>query len=103
MISFSYRINHSKNFQGVIVNKATANKVVAQLKAHFKEKFDYTPDLTLYPASHEGMSKGSWSIAGEGIWVPEEKDWTVYASEVVDVAGVFAEPRTGWSLGLYDA
>lgn len=75
------------------MNKRTANKVLAEVKAQFG-----TDEPTLYDADHEDMERGTWSIAWEGsgmdCWPMEFE---------TKVPGVFVEARTSWSMGLYDA
>lgn len=73
------------------MNKRTAEKVLAEVKATFG-----TDEPTLYSADHEGLSKGSWSIAWEG-----DYEWPMRFQ--TKVPGVFVEPIAGWCLGLYDA
>lgn len=73
------------------MNKRTAQKVLAEVKAQFG-----TDEPTLYNADHEGLSKGSWSIAWEGA-----DEWT-YGFRT-QVPGVFVEPIASWCLGVYDA
>ncbi|WJN63007.1 hypothetical protein [Streptomyces phage phiScoe25] len=82
------------------VSKEQAEQVVELLKVWFPLEADY---FTLYPAEHEGLPEGSWSIANEAGW-----EWTY---EVGDKAyqnpevpeGVFLEPIASWNLGVYPA
>lgn len=74
------------------MNKRTANKVLAEVKAQFG-----TTEPVLYDADHEEMAAGTWSIAWEG----GAEDWT-WTFETA-VPGVYVEARNHWSLGLYDA
>ena len=74
------------------MNKRTANKVLAEVKATFGDE-----GQTLYDADHEGLSKGSFSIAWEG--GPE--NWTY--DFTTTVPGVFVEAMNHWSLAVYDA
>lgn len=83
------------------VTKAQAEKVLATLKAKWPESNGYShlDGPTLYPAEHEGMEYGRWSIAWEG--APE--DWCFIASMEIKVPGVHLESMTSWCLGLYPA
>lgn len=74
------------------MNKRTANKVLAEVKATFD-----TEEPTLYDAGHEGLPKGSFSIAWEG----GAEDWTYEFRTAVP--GVYVEAMNHWSLGVYDA
>lgn len=83
-----------------------ANEVLAAVKALFPEQED---EFTLYPAEHEEMPKGAWSISAEGVWDINDC-WPVAVLEVAhsvrNVPGhlfnqVFLEPLASWSLGIY--
>jgi len=73
------------------MNRKKAEKVLAEVKAQFQ-----TDEPKLYDADHEGLSKGSWSIAWEA-----GNDWPMYFRTAVP--GVLAEPIASWCLGVYDA
>lgn len=73
------------------MNKSTALKVLAEVKAQFG-----TDEPALYDADHEELSEGSWSIAWE-----DGSDWPMYFRTAVP--GVFVEPIASWCLGVYDA
>lgn len=97
------------------MNRKTAEKVMAGLKTYFERVYGegQAPDMALYPAEHEGLSKGSWSIASEG-WSDHGKYWTdclptlPYPEEdgptpkYLRFEGVMLEPIAHWCLGLYD-
>jgi len=72
------------------MRRTKAEKVLAEIKAQFG-----TDEPKLYDADHEGLSKGSFSIAWEG-----GDDWTFRFES--KVPGVFVEPIAGWCLGVYD-
>lgn len=75
------------------MNRKTAEKVLAEVKAQFG-----TDEPTLYDADHEELSEGSWSIAWEGsgydCWPLEFES---------KVPGVFTEAIASWCLGVFDA
>jgi len=82
------------------INRKTAQAVLATVR----ELVPYG-DFTLYAAEHEGMRSGCWSIAWEGD--TGDVAWPQVASEAqfrgVYPEGVFVEPMTSWSLGVYPA
>jgi hypothetical protein len=78
------------------MNKRTALKVLAEVQAYVGDNSDNGPKL--YGADHEGLSRGSWSIAYEG-GGPES--WA--CSFESKVPGVFVEPILGCILGVFNA
>lgn len=61
-------------------------------------------DFKLYPAEHEELPEGSWSIAAEGFY-PEGDFWTYYVMRHLPHQSrfptIFIEPLYDWCLGLY--
>jgi hypothetical protein len=82
----------------VAVTKAQAIKVVEAIKAHFKEVYLFEGEFTLFDYTHEDQLKGSWSIGSEGF-----DSWSMIASEEVEIDGIFLEPISHYSLGVYTA
>lgn len=85
-----------------------AHEVLSAVKCLFPGQADL---FTLYPAEHEEMPKGTWSIAAEGVWDINDC-WPIAVLEVAhsvrNVPGhifnqVFLEPLASWSLGIYPA
>ena len=83
------------------VTKAQAEKVLSAVKEMWPEAdgWSHVDGPFLHPAEHEEMRPGCWSISWEG--APE--DWALQAGWKLrgHVPGVFLEPMTSWSLGLY--
>lgn len=75
------------------MNRKTAEKVLAEVKAQFG-----TDEPALYDHNHEELSEGSWSIAWEG----SGRDcWPMdFTNTNPDV---FVEPIASWCLGVFDA
>lgn len=80
------------------MNKATAEKVLEDIRKTYS-----TTEPALYPAEHEGLEHGQWSIAWEGSGF----DWTYHYSDRFNsdpaVKNVFVEPLNHWGLVLSDA
>lgn len=89
------------------VTKRQAAKVLEAVKALFPGQ---ESAFTLYDADHEDMSPGCWSIAAEGVYEPVADCWPMVVCNAAyearntpghPLSGVFLEPMTGWSLGVY--
>lgn len=82
------------------MNKATAEKVLEDIRKTYN-----TTEPALYPAEHEGLEDGQWSIAWEGSGF-DETSWTSDYSdrfnETPVVENVFVEPMNHWCLVLTD-
>lgn len=63
---------------------------------YIDDSLDYKP--TLYDYEHEGLSKGSWSIAWES---GAPYDWTIGFCNQVTYNDVFIEPINNCILGVY--
>lgn len=78
------------------MNKAEATLILN----HVRETYG-TDEPALYPAEHEDLRPGNWSIAWECC-----DDWTIRYSEIHNEAplipGIFVEPMAGWCLVLVD-
>lgn len=90
------------------MEQKTAEQVVKNLRKWFVDKYGDAPDLALYPAEHEQLPEGSWSIAAEG-WYGEDGELWAYCIPfgqdtpvTLIFPGVYMEPIAGWCLGLYD-
>jgi hypothetical protein len=96
------------------VSERAATAVLEAVRGMFPADLEFT----LYPAEHEGLPRGSWSIAAEGWYGEQEWPRTVAESAsyernlLADMGGVsicpptfprgvFLEPMTSWSLGIY--
>ncbi len=85
------------------VTKTQANKALAQIKAHARDRYGYTRE----EFDRNGPSlvmDWDWPDSGPTptiLWEGGEYDWAVAWSHVVQVPGVFAEPYAGYALSLY--
>lgn len=80
------------------VTKRQAERVLNEVRKMYPQD---AAEFTLYPASHEGLPKGCWSIAAE-----IGNEWTFDVSEaefegLIDLGNVFIEPIASWCLGIY--
>ena len=81
------------------ISKSTALKIQKAIDAKFGI------ETALYPAEHENLPTGSWSLAYEG-W-DSDTPWTYTASSLQFENGdfypstVFLEPMNSWSLAMY--
>lgn len=79
------------------MNKNKAMKVLVEVKEKFAAEIGPGAVPMLFPAEHEGLSRGSWSIAWEGSGIDF---WP--GSFETSVPGVFVEPINVCTIGLYD-
>ena len=89
------------------VSAEQAGRVLEAVKALFPGQ---ESAFTLYDADHEDMRPGCWSIAAEGVYEPIADCWPMVVSNAAyearntpghPLSGVFLEPMTSWSLGVY--
>jgi hypothetical protein len=86
----------------VDVTKKQAEKVFAQVKKRFRGY--WTEGLDSYGDAPKLVKDWQWSstVAPYAIiWESGPYEWVHQIQ--VDVEGVFAEPYTGWALGIYKA
>ena len=84
----------------VAVRKRDAEKVLAAVKRKFAPYIaaGYDPPVLLKDWDWTGYGGAPYTI----VWEGGPYDWAVELGWV-NVPGVFAEPITGWALGLYAA
>lgn len=81
------------------MNKATAEKVVAEVEESFASYIAAGyPKPFLFEGSHEDLPDDAWVIS----WEEGPHEWA-YRFGPTNVLGVFAEPVYSWCLGLYPA
>lgn len=85
------------------MRKEKAEAVLAAIAAHHQVPVEA---LSLFDHDHEGLSKGSWVVVGEGVlqyewpWLFTEEQYKGNVPGLPD--GVFLEAINGCSLGIYD-
>ena len=80
------------------VTQKQAEKALAQIKKRYKGYWG--------AGLEEPKLVKNWLWSGDVVpyailWESGPYDWAVNASFIVKVEGVFAEPYTGWALGIY--